>query len=279
MGLFSFESPESKMRSRMGPVKAIADRLNADYYHGIEEVKDTFFPSINDEMKNSNVIVGESEGYRYCFIEYYHRGRGKNDHSKWISRIALRLNEEDFPDFDLSSKSSALFSVGCFIAFALPFGIVPLIMLTSFIFMFLNNKAIPKDSQLIPIIIGLGFLFFTLIFGAISFFIINYALKTYKQINSQGKYCISNPKFRDKYVILTDSDEYRIRKVFNEKVCSRIVDFNPEISSISIQNNCIQKGCDYNEQLSYPLCLKYINQLVKEAQIFEKDESEYYSSF
>ena len=282
MGFFTFESAESKMKSRIGPVKALSEKLDADYYHGIETVRNTFFPDIKDDLKDSNVIVGESEGYRYCFLEYYHQGRGKNDHSKWVSKISLRLNEENFPDFDLQTKKSALASAGCILAFALPFGAVPVFMFLNFIFIFLvggGSKSVPKEGILIPIIMGLGFLLFAAVFGTVAYLMLSTAIDTYKQVKNQGKYCISNPQFREKYVIMTKTDANRIRKVFNEKVCSRIVSYRPELESINIKDNCIHRECDYNQQLSYPLCLKYINMLVKEAQLFEKDETDYYSSF
>ena len=94
MGFFDlFDTRESKVRGRVDQIQALASKLNADYNYGIESVK-YFFSDVSEEMKECNTIVGESEGYEYCFIEYYHIGRGKNDHSKWVTKYSLRLNDE-----------------------------------------------------------------------------------------------------------------------------------------------------------------------------------------
>ncbi|MBQ2592037.1 MAG: hypothetical protein II567_01980, partial [Candidatus Riflebacteria bacterium] len=119
MGLFDFETTETKVRNRTPLVKSIAQKLDADYQYSIRGVKDKFNIEDSSECENSNVIVGEKNGFEYCFIEYYHVGRGKNDHSKWVSKVSLRLNDT-FPDFDLQTRSSALSGVGCMAVLSLP---------------------------------------------------------------------------------------------------------------------------------------------------------------
>ena len=119
-----------------------------------------------------------------------------------------------------------------------------------------------------------AFILFGSIFGFIGWSIFSSALKTYKQINNQGQYYIRNPKFKEKYVILSDADVYRVRKVFNDNVCSKIVKITPEITEISCRNNCLKKDFGSNEQLSYPLCHNYLIPLVKQAELLEDYDSE-----
>ena len=144
MGLFSiFEGRDSKIRSRIGPIRALCSQLNANHYYGVESVRNIFFSEIDNEMENSNVIVGKTEQYSYCFIEYYHIGRGKNDHSKWVAKASLRLNEESFPNFDLWKKKTALFNIGCLTLLSLPFVTVSLFAFISIIpqiFLLLKTK-------------------------------------------------------------------------------------------------------------------------------------------
>ena len=116
-------------------------------------------------------------------------------------------------------------------------------------------------------------------FGFISYLLLSNTLKTYKQIKNQYQYYIRNPEFREKYVILSDDDARSISKVFTEKVCSRIVNYKPEIDHLQISNNCLLEDIPNDEQLTYLRCLEYIDKLTKEAQLFEKDEEDLYSSF
>ncbi len=273
MGLFDFETAETKVRNRTPLVKSIAQKLDADYQYSIRGVKDKFNIEDSSECENSNVIVGEKNGFEYCFIEYYHVGRGKNDHSKWVSKVSLRLNDT-FPDFDLQTRSSALSGVGCMAVLSLPFLGIPFFLLSQllmFCFAFFHSKSGFQLEMLIPM--G-AFILFGSIFGFIGWSIFSSALKTYKQINNQGQYYIRNPKFKEKYVILSDADVYRVRKVFNDNVCSKIVKFTPEITEISCRNNCLKKDFGSNEQLSYPLCHNYLIPLVKQAELLEDYDSE-----
>lgn len=273
MGLFDFETAETKVRNRTPLVKSLAQKLDANYQYGIRGVKEKFNIGDSSDCENSNVIIGEKDGFEYCFIEYYHIGRKKNDHSRWESKISLRLNDT-FPDFDLQTRSSALSGVGCMVVFALPilgFSLFLLSQILLFCFILFHSKFGFQLEMLIPM--GM-FVLFGSIFGFGGWSIISSALKTYRQINNQGQYYIRNPKFKGKYVILSDADVYRVRKVFNDNVCSKIVKFTPEITSISCKKNCLQKDFGSNEQLSYPLCIKYLDPLVKQAEIIEDYDSD-----
>ena len=278
MGFFDlFDTRESKVRGRVGQIQALASKLNADYYYGLDAVKNIFFSDIDEDMKNSNVIVGESEGYEYSFIEYYHVGHGKNDHSKWISKYSLRMNYEDFPDFTLQTRKSAILGASCLLVFSLFFCGIPLFIFLNFALAFFrDNKKVfstgPGPLQVSSILMCGFFLLLLAIFVIIGYLIISSVIKTFRQINNQGQYYIRNPEFRQKYVILSDMDASLIRKVFTDEVCSRVVNYKPEIGSITIKNGCILGGFNYNEQLDYSNCLKTINNLVKEAQIFERDD-------
>ena len=275
-----FNSHENKTKERVHPVQALASKFNADYHYGINEDCYLFFSDISDEMKECNVIIGESEGYEYCFLEYYHLKSGKNDSSKWITKYSLRLNDLEFPDLELQTRKSALNGVGCMLFFGLPFLGIPVFIAFNFIFAFIKSgMGISKETLMIPIVMGLILLFFLVILGFIAFIFFGSAIDTLKKIKNQNQYCIRNPLFREKYVILTDVDKDLIRKVFNEKVCSRVVNFRPEIDYIRIHKGCISGEFSYNEQLSYNNCSKYISKLTKEAKIFERDEEDFDSSF
>lgn len=265
MGLFNFESAETRVRNRSSIVKGLAQKLKAQYQYGIRGIKEKFDIGSSE---NSNVIVGEIKGFEYCFTEHYHSKSGKNDHSRWISEVSLRLNDE-FPDFELSTKSSALTGAGCMMVLGLPFLGVPIFMtlqaLLFIIFSFMDKSGTGLVA-LFPLIFFIGF---ACIFGAIGWFIFSSGLKTFRQVNNQGKYYIRNPKFKEKYVILSDADVYRVRKVFTDKVCSKLVNFRPEIQKINCTKNCLKAEFGSNEQLSYPLCSKYLGPLVKQAEIIE----------
>ena len=265
MGLFSFESAETNARNRTPIVKGLAQKLNAQYQYGIRGIKEKFDIGSSED---SNVIFGEIKGFEYCFTEHYHRKSGKNDHSRWISEVSLRLNDE-FPDFEVSTRSSALTGAGCAIVLGLPFLGIPAFMIFQVIFIIITGLTHKTGFSLELIFPILIFLAITGIFGTIGWLIVSSGLKTYRQVNNQGKYYIRNSKFKEKYVILTDADDNRIRRIFNDKVCSKIANSIPQLERINCSKNCLKTEFGSNEQLSYPLCNKYLAPLVKQAEIFE----------
>ena len=271
MGLFDFRSREQRIRDRVVEVRELASKLNADYNYGIESVK-YFFSDVSEEMKECNTIVGESEGFQYCFIEYYHVGHGKNDHSRWISKFSLRMNDEEFPDFTLQTKDKALQGVGCLLLFSVPFVVGPLIaILSSIHILFSMLKNAPKEGFLGIIVFSLVFLLFAGLFGFVGYLIFSDAIKTYKQIYNQGQYYIRDAFFREKYVILSDVDTRYIRRVFTEKVCIRVSSYWPEKISIDVKNGCIHEELN-SEQLSFPKCFEIIKKRTRDALIFELDD-------
>lgn len=277
--LFSLsESTDSKIKSRIGPIKEISSQLNAKYYHGIGYVRNTFFTNINQEMENSNVIVGKNKLYNYCFIEYYHIGRGKKDYSRWVSKASFRLNEESFPNFELLKKKTVIYNLGCLTAIVANLVFFSLFFLIAFFHQLLF--VLHHDTNMRKFVMESFFTFLVIgAFGFIAYLIFLNIRKTYKQIKNQSQYYIRNPEFREKYVIITDDDARSICKVFTEKVCSKIVNYKPEIENICISNNCLLENLPNDEQLTYQLCLEYISKLTEKAQIFEKDGEDLYSSF
>ena len=205
----------------------------------------------------------------------YHKKSGKNDHSRWVSELSVRFNE-NFPDFQLDTRSSALITAWITMILGLPFLGVPVFFLSQFLFFFFKIFKSGFDIEiLVPLLLFFGV---GMICGALGWLIFSSGIKTYKQIQNQGQYYIRNSKFKEKYVILSDANVNRIRKLFNDRVCAKIVNFRPNLNSINCINNCLRSEFGRNEQLSYPLCIQYLEKYTKQAQIFEDYEYDDYDS-
>ena len=72
MALFNITNPEEKVKERTNFIKALSAHLNAEYYNTIDAVAEFFNFNDNFEPSTCNVIVGNIEGFDYCFVEYYH---------------------------------------------------------------------------------------------------------------------------------------------------------------------------------------------------------------
>ncbi len=265
---------KKKIKERSNAIKELSEELNAQYYSGIEKVADRFNLRQYSSMEDSNVIVGNIEGYDYCFVEFYLKKTGKNGFSRWISAVSFRMKDERFPDFSLSSIKEARKSVGCGIfagsLFFLPLVIPFIILIYHFISQSGNSN---YDYSLIT-----GLFVFMLIFGSIfsimGYFFMSSSIRTYKELNNQGKYNIRDFKFKEKYVILSDSDPYSISRLFDDKICSRILNFSPEITGIDFMNKCINEIIE-NKQLNLDFCKERLDVLLRQARIFDKDSNDF----
>ena len=72
MGLFDFETAETKVRNRTQFIKSLAQKLDATQLFDLRTVSKKFSFDIL-EAKKCNIISGEYNGFEYCFIEYYHK--------------------------------------------------------------------------------------------------------------------------------------------------------------------------------------------------------------
>ncbi len=270
MGLFG-PSRQERVKERSSFVRKLASQFNADYYYGISRVKDRFNIPNDDDLNDSNIIVGNVENYDYCFLEYYHSKRGKNDSSRWISTVYLKPKEDIFPDFELVLKKTAKIQAGCLIVFGAIFGFPVLLQLPMIIIPLLltNNSSMSLiEKILIPVIT----LLFLGVFIGIGYWFIKNGLNKMKKINNIEKYNIRNFEFKQKYAILTDSNPLEIHQVFNEQVCSNIMNYGKDIS-ITFCKNITSMDFNYNEQLTVNLCNQHLNELLDRVKLFKTESS------
>lgn len=274
MALFSFTSPEEKVKERTDFIKALSAHLNAEYYNGVDAFAEKFDFSQDSELLKSNAIVGNLEGFDYCFVEYYHLGRGKNDHSKWISELSFRM-QKDIPDFQLITKDSAKRNAGCFIIFGLIFFIPVLVTIITSIVSGTSLLTGKNEAGFLPFIFIGVYVLVALLFTIIPSYLIYSGIKTLKEINNQRKYNIMNPNFNEKYAIFTDTntDTYKISKIFNYDFCSKVLNFEPELTEITFNKNCTKKEYD-GTQLTLAFCENELKTFLNKAKLFEeRDET------
>lgn len=247
-----------KTKSRIADIKALAKELDAEHYYGIERVKNRFNIDISYDPKgisNSNVIVGNREGYEYCFIEYYQMRKSCG----WKSKIYLRM-KNNIPDFELMTKEASICHLIFLGVFTFISTVIPMII---FVILFLHEK---KWDLNVIIVVGV-----LLIFGVIGLILLKDCIKAFIQICNQNKYRILNKEFKDKYVIFSDAPSESIRTIFNEKVCSKIVK-KPSDLHIDLKNNCISSDFAFREKLSLDSCNKNLNLLIEKVKLFENDD-------
>ena len=240
------------VKSRVSYIKSLAENLNAEYYYGIDRVKNRFNIKVKDGISDSNVIVGNRDGYDFCFVEYYRTRK----HSRWESKLFLRM-KYDLPDFMLMTKESASFQLRFQAIFSGAFILIPIIG-------FINVIAQKGwSSSLIPAACVI------LLFVGIGLWLLKDFFKYYKKINNQRLFDISHNKFRDTYVIISDANPNSIRRIFNEKVCSDFVD-NPLDNDLIISNKCTSLNFKMDEKLSLISCNDNLDLLLKKVKVFEK---------
>lgn len=245
-------------KSRIADVKALAKELDADYYYGISKVKDRFNIEDRYEYKgisDSNVIVGQREEYDYCFIEYF---QTKASAGGWKSKVFLRM-KNNMPDFVLMTKETAKSRFLFVGIISMGFILFPGTVLLTVLF------GEGRNSNIIPAVAAISL--FVLAGLCLLIFIIKYLIKFF----NQDKYRILNKKFKDKYVIFSDAPSEKIRTIFNEKVCSKIIK-KPSDLYIDLRNNCLSLSFEAREKLSLDGCNKYLNQIIDNVKVFENDD-------
>ena len=242
---------KKKAEERKNDVQYLAGQLEAEYCSTlmINELKNRF-NSISKitEIENSNIIVGNIEGYDYCLVEYYHIRRGKGDHSGWRSKLIFRT-KGSIPDFRLLTKKSAISTACIGLFFGLLFLIIPICIILS-----------GKGGATIPAILSI----------VISLIILYCAVLDIKEIYENDKYGIRNSRFKEKYIIRTEASPNDINRVFTEEVCSKILNYPSDID-IEINEQEIFEEFELDEKLSYPLCKKHLNSLISKVKILEGD--------
>ena len=270
MGLFG-PSREERVKERSSFVRNLAKQFNSKYYYGIKNIKNSFYIENDSDMDDSNIIVGEVEDYDYCFVEYYHVKSGKNDSSRWVSKVLLKAKEGNYPDFELVTKRSAKLQAGCLLGIGafigLPTITQSIVFLTMFLAGFKNSFSILEALGFL--IIGLAFLS---IFIGISYWLVKTGLNKMKKIKNNDNYNIRNREFKEKYVILTDSSPKEISKVFNEEVCNNIMKLPSELT-IAFNKNTVSKEFNNNEQLSVNLCNQHLNDLLDKVRLFKTEST------
>ena len=257
-------SAKELVRKRAPVIEHLAKMLNAEYFDSVYRVMGQFSIPDNRDMTDCNVISGNIDGYDYCFIEYFHEKRTKNDHSHWVSKVFLRMKYEGFPDFELDTKFGVFFNTAVILIFLIAISIVP-----AFIFL-------PSFFSMFPIFRFHGFmgflsgLFFILVIIGILYFVGKFFFKSFFKAFDQKKYGILNKKFNEEYVIISDAPVNEIRKVFTEQLCARIVKQRGTLC-IKVKNNCVSGEFKDNQQLSFELCNSHLNNLLKAVKIFENE--------
>ena len=156
------------------------------------------------------------------------------------------MKEKDFPDFSLKTKKQAFIE-----------GIIALIVSVAcfYIPFFANNK---------------DFYFLLIILGGLGLIALFCCINHFKSIFQQDKYKISNYRFKEKYVIFSDSKPEKIRRVFSDNICTQILNY-PSDLDIYFEHKSIVYDFPSDEQLSYNACLNLIGKYIKIVRLFEDD--------
>ncbi len=243
---------------RSSIVKDLAKKMGADYYYGVDKVKSDFC-IFDYEMNDSNVIVGNKDGYDYCFVEYYHERCGKSDYPRWVSTLFFKMKNNNLPSFHLTTKSSAFTSSGLGILQSLFY------LIMAFLFIYLGIDSFRKTS-------GNFYIFATImgvLFGLIGVVLLNLHLRPLFKLKIQSKYGIRDKEFLEKYIIISEADPAEISKVFTEEVCSRIVNSLTDVD-FDLSGCIVTVPFNTDSQLSYSSCKGYLDDILYKAKIFEK---------
>ncbi len=249
------------LKDRANFVKQLADELNAEYYCGLDEnIKkkyDIAFSRFKKEEKESNVIVGNFEGYEYFFEEFYHERENRRDFSRWISYYRLRLKGK-FPNFTLKTKRNIIqdYILSLFTTFAL--FLLPALL----IYINLSNSNPSKAFQIFFIFLFLGTWLMFMFLGVVSF------IDFYFQ---QKKYKTGNQMFDKKYIIQGNPKLDAIKTIFSDEVCSKIANYPFEFNFI-VKNNILvyDRSNKCLKYLNLEVCKKVLNDSVSIAKILEE---------
>ena len=258
-----FDGSKEMVAKRIEAVKNLCKEMNANYVYGAESLKEVFYLDYQDEMKDSNIITGQIEGYDYCIIEYYHMTHRKNDISRWISFGSLKM-KNNYPDFEITTINSAKNTANIDIAIGSVLSCLILFYSIPCFFALFQGKT---EAYLFFLISFIGILGI----GYFAYYLLSSGSKMLKKIKNQESYNIKNQLFKNKYVILSDADPYIFKEIITDEVCSRIIEAKPEIKEIKVNKNCIKEKIGYDEKLSKTSCNKCIISLLNTARIFESN--------
>ncbi len=186
MGLF--DGSKEMVTKRIEAVRELCKEMNANYVYGAESLKDVFNLDYKDEMKDSNIITGQKEGYDYCIIEYYHITHRKNDTSRWISFGSLKM-KDNYPDFEITTIISAKNAANVDIAIGSILLCLILFYSIPCFFALFQGKIEAYLFSLISFLV-------ILIIGYFTYCLLSSGSKKLKKIRNQDSYNIKNQLFK-----------------------------------------------------------------------------------
>ncbi len=249
-----FDSPPSEetlLKERADFLSDLADKMNSELYQGTKLIKNHFsFIKKFDIDDGSNIILGNIEGYNFCFVEDYCIQASKHNRSHWESKFIIEMKQEKFPDFSLEPKKQAIknYLTGLLITLAIFF--IP------YFVSFFKKDEVYYIALIISVCIGL--------------IVLTICIEGFKNIYQQDKYKINNYSFKEKYVISSKFKPERIREVLTDKVCKKIVNY-PYDLNIRFEKKCIDIDFPWDEKLSYNSCNALINKYIRIVKLFEND--------
>ena len=211
-------------KDRVDCIKKIAKEFGAKFQTGLKEYTDLFNLTeiaTKSEINESNAVIGNIEGYDYCILEFFRTIYGKYPRYFYVSKAIINIKKDNNPSFRLLTRKSVVLKIINKLLFAFIFSAIYLVVVLG-----VNHQNLNNQNSLYLI----AFLCLILIVALWK------TIKTIFEISFQKKYYIQNRNFNDNYVILSNAEPKIIREVFNDEVCSRIVD-NKLDSDITVKNN------------------------------------------
>lgn len=258
MGLL--ESCHQNFEERIDRIKAIAETFGAKYSDNMDIVYNTFDIELDSDFNDANIIIGEKDGYDYCFLDTYHISENRKDPSGWKSILILENKNKRFPDFRLVTKNKAISEIITQTLMALFLFILPLAF---FYLTYIYPSESSKDTSSRIASIFIGVICVMSLFFSLLFFL---NLIQYKDIFQQNKYRLIDD-FKEKYVILNANNPQEINKLFTDEICSRIFYYREDID-LTFHKNCTIFRFGFNEKLSFDSCDRALNDLINKVELF-----------
>ena len=102
-------------KDRVGCIKKIAKGLGAKYQTNLKEYTKLFNLTeiaTSSEIEDSNAIVGNIEGYDYCFLEFYRISySSRYSNSYYTSKAIINIKKDNNISFSLLSRKSAILHI------------------------------------------------------------------------------------------------------------------------------------------------------------------------
>lgn len=241
---------------RVDCIKKIAKGFGAKFQTGLEEYTNLFNLTeiaTRSELDESNAVIGNIEGYDYCILEFFRIVYGKQPRSFYVSKAIINIKKDNNISFSLLTRKSVILQIINKLLSAFVFSAIYLIVVLG-----VNHQNLNNQNSIYLI----AFLCLILIVALWN------TIKTIYKISLQNKYNIQNRHFINNYVILSDTEPKIIGEIFNDEVCSRIVD-NKLDSDIIVKNNCITSDFSYDEELTLEGCQKRLTYLLNQAKLFK----------